>query len=116
MMRPFEVVLPNDSGSGGHTAGIEPLEPVLGVSGPELFRDRTSISYSAGLEQHVKLSVYNSLGQEVKTLVNGAATRGTHSVVWDGTSNAGAQVAAGTYFYKLQTPNRTQTVRATLLR
>jgi spore coat protein A len=115
MMRPYEVVLPNQ-GDGGMIAGVEPIEALLGVSGPEPFRNRASISYSAGLEQHVKLSVYNSLGQEVKTLVNGAVNRGMHSAVWDGTSNAGAQVAAGTYFYKLETSKSSQTVRATLVR
>ena len=115
MMRPFEVVLPHHNG-GGMIAGIDPLDAALSVSGPEPFRNRTSISYGVGSEQRVKLSVYNSLGQEVKTLVNGAAARGTHSAVWDGTSNAGAQVAAGTYFFKLQTPGNSQTIRATLLR
>jgi len=115
MMRPYEVVLPNQGG-GGMIAGVEPIEALLGASGPEPFRNRASISYSAGLEQHARLSVYNSLGQEVKTLVNGAVNRGVHSVVWDGTNNAGAQVASGSYFYKLTTPKSSQTVRATLLR
>jgi len=116
MMRPFQVVLPNDSGSGGHVAGLMPLEPALSVSGPDPFRGRASIAYSAGLDQNVRLSVYNALGQEVKTLVNGAVGRGVHSAVWDGTNDAGAQVAVGSYFYKLQTPKSSITVRATLLR
>ena len=80
------------------------------------FRGRASIRYSAGLEPRVKLSVFNSLGQEVKTLVNGPATSGIHTAVWDGTDNAGTQVAAGSYFYKLETPKSSQTLRATLLR
>ena len=112
-MRPFEVVAPP---GGSQLAGIDPLEATLSLSGPDPFRNRASISYGVGYEQRVRLSVYNSLGQEVKTLVNGTVTRGAHSTVWDGSSNAGAQVAAGTYFYKLEAGSRSQTVRATLLR
>jgi len=117
MMRPYQVVLPNQTPGGGMmAAGLEPVEPALSVSGPEPFRGRASIAYSAGIEQHVKLSVYNSLGQEVKSLVHGAVNRGLHSTVWDGTDNTGSQVASGTYFYKLETPRNSQTVRATLVR
>jgi hypothetical protein len=117
MMAGF-VITPTKDGDfgGGMVAGQVPLEPALSISGAEPFRNRASISYSAGLEQHVKLSVYNALGQEVKTLVNGAVGLGLHSAVWDGTDHAGTQVAAGSYFYKLQTPKSSQTVRATLLR
>ena len=113
-MRPFEVV--EAQPTGGMIAGIGSLEAVLSVGGQDPFRNRASISYAVGSEQHVRLSVYNSLGQEVKTLVNGTVTRGAHSTVWDGTNKTGKQVAAGTYFYKLETPSRSQTVRATLLR
>ncbi|MBN2465688.1 multicopper oxidase domain-containing protein [candidate division WOR-3 bacterium] len=116
MMRPYEVVLPNQEGGGMMASGLEPLQPVLSVRGPEPFRNRATIAYSAGIEQRVRLSVFNSLGQEVKTLVDGAVNRGIHSAVWDGTNNAGEQVAAGAYFYKLQTPKSSQTARTTLLR
>ena len=112
-MRPFEVV---QSPGGGMIAGIDPLEATLSVSGPDPFRNRAKISYGVGYEQRVRLGVYNALGQEVKTLVYGMVTPGAHSTTWDGSNNAGTQVAAGTYFYKLETNGGAQTRRATLLR
>ena len=115
MMRPFEVVLPNQMG-GGMLAGLDPLSATLGANSPEPFHRYTTISYAVGSEQRVKLSVYNALGQEVKTLVNGPVQRGVQSIAWDGSNDAGRQVAAGTYFYKLETQNGSQTGRATLLR
>ncbi len=116
MMAGFVIVPDHGNGHGSQEVASVPVEPVLSMTGPDPFRNRANISYSSGLEQHVRLSVYNALGQEVKTLVNGTVDRGLHSAVWDGTNNAGTQVAAGSYFYKLQTPKSSQTVRATLLR
>jgi spore coat protein A, manganese oxidase len=116
MMLPF-VVAPGRHGRGGaQEVAVVPALMELAQNSPEPFHGNTSISYGIGYEQRVKLSVYNALGQEVKTLVNGTVTHGLHSMAWDGTSNSGSQVAAGTYFYKLETQNGSQTRRATLVR
>jgi len=56
------------------------------------------------------------LGQKVRTLVNGDMEAGYKSVVWDGTDNAGASVASGTYFYVLKTGDKTFTKKMTMLK
>lgn len=50
---------------------------------PNPFSDQTTIDYSLSSGAEVNISVYNSMGQEVTTLVNGFRTTGSHSVVWD---------------------------------
>jgi len=47
---------------------------------------------------NAKLKIYNILGQQVKTLVDGAVVPGRHSVTWDGTDQGGHSVATGIYF------------------
>jgi flagellar hook assembly protein FlgD len=42
------------------------------------------------------------LGQEVATLVNEVKEAGEYSVRWNGTDNAGHQVASGIYFYSVR--------------
>jgi len=113
-MRPFEVV--ETQPTGGLATGIGPLEASLRVHGPEPFRNRASISYSVPFDQHLQLRIYNSAGQEVRTLVNQGVRAGAHRVAWDATDNAGARVAAGIYFYRMATAVGILTQRATLLR
>ncbi|HEX9971051.1 MAG TPA: cohesin domain-containing protein, partial [bacterium] len=65
---------------------------------PNPFNATTTIKYSLAENTHVKVSVYNHLGQVVAVLVDGAQSKGTHSVKWN-TSNQ----PSGIYFYKLKT-------------
>ena len=115
MMRPYEVVLPNQ-GDGGMIAGVVSADFSLSRSFPDPFDGHTSISYSVPFDQHVQLRVYNSLGQEVKTLVNQSVKSGSHRATWDATDNSGARVAAGTYFYKMASKAGIHTQRTTLLK
>ncbi len=57
----------------------------------------TTIRYSVPKTQHVTLSVYNTLGQKVATLVNETKTPGSYSTKFNA-----AQLPSGIYFYKLQ--------------
>jgi len=68
---------------------------------PNPFNPVTEINYSvpAGM---VTLSIYNVLGQQVKTLVDQYVTTGSHVAQWDGTNADGNLVTSGVYFYKLQ--------------
>jgi hypothetical protein len=50
---------------------------------------------------HITLSIYNILGQRVKTLVNEDKLPGEYKVVWDGKDENGEPVSSGIYFYKL---------------
>jgi flagellar hook assembly protein FlgD len=112
MMRPFEVMpCMGDGGMAGNGKVVQ-----LGRASPQPFHNRATISYSLPSEQRVQLRVYNSLGREVKTLVDQPVVAGSHRVTWDATDNTGSPVAAGTYFYKLTTAAGVRTRKATLLR
>ena len=50
----------------------------------------------------VTLKVFDVLGQEVRTLINGMQNAGSFEATWDGQNNAGTQVASGMYYYRLE--------------
>ncbi|MDA0709305.1 MAG: T9SS type A sorting domain-containing protein [bacterium] len=64
---------------------------------PNPFNPTTQIRYQLSGAGLVKLTVYNSLGQEVTRLVNAQQGIGAHSVTWDA-----KDVASGLYFYELK--------------
>ncbi len=68
---------------------------------PNPFNPSTSISYHLPEQRTVILTVYNSLGQEITTLVNDVQPAGRYSVQWNGTTQAGAPVSSGVYLYRL---------------
>jgi hypothetical protein len=72
---------------------------------PNPFNPSTSIQYSLGQETHVTLKIYNTLGQEVATLVNDVQTAGYKTAIWNGTNDFGASVASGIYIYTLKAGN-----------
>lgn len=68
---------------------------------PNPFNASTKIDYSVPRLSHVKISIYNSLGQHIETLVNGEKSTGNYTVTWDGKNKLGKTVSSGVYFYKL---------------
>ena len=68
----------------------------LGQNYPNPFNNSTDISYSLTKESFVTLKVYDSLGREVSSLVNGDRRAGTYKISFDGSS-----FASGIYFYRL---------------
>jgi hypothetical protein len=79
-----------------------PKKYSLGQNYPNPFNPATTISFSLAQSEKVKLKIYNLLGQEVLTLLNGEKPAGTHQIVWDGRDENGITVASGIYFYKLE--------------
>jgi len=70
---------------------------------PNPFNPTTSISYQLSADGWVTLKIYNTLGEEVATLVNEFQAAGTKSAVWNGRNDVGNQVASGIYIYRLST-------------
>jgi len=64
---------------------------------PNPFNPATTIRYSLPGNCRVKLSVYNSLGQLIKELVNGEKSAGSYEVQFDG-----SKLASGVYFYSIK--------------
>jgi len=84
---------------------------------PNPFNPTTQITYRLQHNEHVRLTVYNLLGQEIRTLVDKQQNAGTLSVDWDGRDDAGLAVASGVYIYRLQTESGfTQSKKMVLLK
>jgi hypothetical protein len=81
--------------------GVVPEKFALDQNYPNPFNPDTKISYSLSAPSVVTLAVFNILGQEVATLVNGNSAAGTFQVVWNGKDNLGRAVSSGVYMYKL---------------
>ncbi len=70
---------------------------------PNPFNPITEIRFDIPKAIKVNISVFNLMGQKIKTLKNEKITPGYHVVQWDGTNDNGMQVSTGMYFYTLQT-------------
>ena len=74
---------------------------------PNPFNPVTTIEYDLGIvqgpRQKVNLSIYNLLGQHVKTLVNEDKSIGRYSVRWFGKDEFGVPVSSGIYFARMMT-------------
>ncbi len=80
-----------------------PDEFVLEDNYPNPFNPTTIINFSVPVKSDVSIVVFNVLGQEVKTLLDGEIVAGNHQVIWGGDNNSGKQVASGVYLYRLKT-------------
>jgi len=77
-------------------------EPCFSLqTGANLFADRISIQYELPHVDNIKITIYNLLGQEVRTLVDSKQSAGIYTVIWNGQDNAGRKVSSGTYFLRL---------------
>ena len=71
----------------------------------------TIIQYSIDSKQFVRLKVYNHLGAEVATLVNGLKDAGSYEVTFDATN-----LSPGSYYYRLQAGNASDTKKMIIIR
>ncbi len=83
---------------------------------PNPFNPSTTIKFTLHKSGMVKLVVYDMLGREVKTLVNGKKMAGEYQVTWDGVDNSGKKVASGLYYYRLESKNFRQTRKMLMLK
>lgn len=83
---------------------------------PNPFNPTTTIEFELGSASEVKLDVYNILGQNVITLIDGNMPAGAHRINWDAVASDGQRVATGVYLYKLQVNDASQTRKMLLLK
>jgi flagellar hook assembly protein FlgD len=87
----------------GVEEGVEilPLEFALDQNYPNPFNPTTTIRVALPNAAFVTLKVYNMLGQEVATLVDGENKAGYVTTVWNGRDQYGTAVASGVYIYRV---------------
>ncbi|MBU1101359.1 MAG: T9SS type A sorting domain-containing protein [Bacteroidetes bacterium] len=82
-----------------------PTEFSIDQNYPNPFNPSTSIRFGLPEASKVRLSIYNILGEEIKTLVNEELDAGYHHVIWNADNNNGSKVVSGAYFYKIVSGN-----------
>ena len=75
---------------------------VLHQNYPNPLNPSTTIRYQLADAVPVRLQIFDSLGQQVRSLVNARQTAGYYSVLWDSRDDRGSHVAAVVYFYRLE--------------
>ena len=79
-----------------------PTEFALGQNYPNPFNVVSHIRYSVPRPSHVRLVIYDLLGREIATLVNGTLQTDRYTATWRGRDQEGLPVASGIYFYQIE--------------
>ena len=97
--------------------GMIPKEFALSQNFPNPFNPSTKIGFDvpAGAD-FVSLTIYNLLGQNVKTLISKALTPGHYTVEWDANDDLNLPVASGIYFYELRSRSFLERKKMLLIR
>ncbi len=82
-------------------SGTVPQTFALFQNYPNPFNPATTIPFDLAHQEYVSLKIFNILGQEVATLVEGKMPAGHHEVTWNRTENPGKELASGVYLYRL---------------
>jgi hypothetical protein len=93
-----------------------PLVTRLLPNYPNPFNPETVLQFSLAQSGKVELSIFNTRGQKVATLVKSQLNSGVHKVTWHGTDDNGRRLASGVYLYRLETPEQTYVRKALLLK
>lgn len=96
--------------------GAIPISFVLEQNYPNPFNPTTIIRYQLSEFTHVELTIYNQLGQRIKTLVNERQLAGDYQSEWNGRNEMGQQVSSGVYFYRLRAESFSETQKMILMR
>ena len=78
-----------------------PVEFIVYQNYPNPFNPTTEIKYGIPQDSKVELTIYNALGQKVRTLLSGNQKAGYHTVKWGGTNQSGIRLSSGIYFYRI---------------
>ena len=97
----YTTAAPTGIAESGNLANI--LANTKFLAYPNPLRGRGNVAWSVPAEGRVTLKVYDPTGRVVRNLVDRSMKPGRYMVTWDGKANDGRQVAAGIYFYKLET-------------
>jgi len=83
---------------------------------PNPFNPETEIKFKLSESRFVTLTVFNTLGQKVRILIEDQYQAGFHSVKWDGTDENGNQVSGGLYFYQIKAGDFVQLKKMSFVR
>ncbi|MEW5796952.1 MAG: lectin-like protein [Candidatus Zixiibacteriota bacterium] len=96
-------------------AGL-PQTYTLDQNYPNPFNPGTTIAFEVAADVRVNLSIYNVLGQKVRTLTDQHYLIGRYALDWNGKDDNGIQVSTGVYFYRLTAGETVLTKKMMLLK
>ena len=83
---------------------------------PNPFNPETEIRFQLPEASRLIVTIFNTLGQEIRTLMDRQYEPGFHSIRWDSKDNYGNPVPSGIYFYQLQAGSFYQVKKMSLLK
>lgn len=83
---------------------------------PNPFNPTTTLAYTLDKSEQVSLEIYDVLGHKIRTLYRGPQNAGRYDVQWNALDDNGQMVSSGLYIYRLQTSDRIQSGKMTLLK
>ena len=102
-------------------SGIEDIDAIpttwaVEQNYPNPFNPTTTIKYQMPQSAKVRLTIFNVLGQKVRTLLNSQVEAGYHQVVWDGLNDTGSRVSSGIYIFRFESDNYKQVKKMILMK
>ena len=79
-----------------------PSEFTIQQNYPNPFNPTTNISYELALDKRVRVTIFNTRGQEIRVLADGWKPAGKHKLIWNAKNNSNQSVSAGVYFYVIE--------------
>jgi hypothetical protein len=107
---------PDNPSAVDDNGGTRPTAFSLGANYPNPFNPTTTIEYSLDRRAHVRIEIFNILGQLVRTVVDETKSAGSYRAVWDGADDAGQPMPTGVYLYRMQTDGLAQARKMLLLK
>ena len=83
---------------------------------PNPFNPSTNIHYYLPTESDVEISIYDIMGNKIRSLSNDGGRVGINTVFWDGANDHGQSVSGGVYLYKLEAGEFSQTKKMIMLK
>jgi len=84
---------------------------------PNPFNPQATIVFEMRESRLVSLYIYDAKGRLVRALLNGELGReGRNEIVWNGRDDTGRRVASGTFFYRLESGDYSETKRMALIK
>jgi hypothetical protein len=93
-----------------------PLSWALFQNYPNPFNFTTTIEYNIPISDHVRLVIYNTGGQCVKTLLDAGQQAGPFQITWDGTDEHSLPVAGGLYFCRMEAGRSVRVIKLALVK
>ena len=78
---------------------------------PNPFNQSTTIPYDVSQKEHIKAVIYNTLGKQIRTLIDKEVLPGKYVFDWDGKDESGNAVASGVYLCKASLSTNTHNIK-----